>query len=219
MFSPALPELTDFNDLAFRQEDLLVIAVPMHSDGEGHAGSLFDAGTTTLYREGEPIAQSAVGNGGSFTVPPEPATYRVEIDNRQSVIELTPHQTVAWTFASGHAAPGAPARLPLLVVRFSPELSESGLAPGGAAFALPVAVDQYGRESPPEITELGVEVSYDDGATWSRAPVDSDGARWTARLEHPSAARHVSLRASAQDDRGNRVEQTLLRAYALGAGP
>ena len=62
-------------------------------------------------------------------------------------------------------------------------------------------------------------LSYDDGASWrplglTRAP--SGG--WEATVAYPPAARggYVSLRATAWDDAGNRVEQEIVRAYGLG---
>ncbi|GGS45729.1 hypothetical protein [Actinokineospora fastidiosa] len=42
------------------------------------------------------------------------------------------------------------------------------------------------------------------------------GDRWHAALTHPADARFVSLRAQAKDTRGNAVDQTIVRAYALG---
>jgi subtilisin family serine protease len=218
-FSPAVPEDSYFSEWAYRQGDALVIDTPMHADREGHAGSVLDEGTTLIYRDGELVGQSPSGGNSRFDVPPELATYRVERDNRQSVFELTPHQTVAWTFESRHVADGATERLPLLVVRFTPELSDRGEAPSGAPFAVPLHVDRYGQASPPNVTEPSVEVSYDDGASWIGAPVEPDGSQWIAHLDHPSGARYVSLRTSTQDDDGNAVEQTLYRVYGLSTVP
>ncbi|HTV24923.1 MAG TPA: hypothetical protein VMG12_39795, partial [Polyangiaceae bacterium] len=131
------------------------------------------------------------------------------------LFELTPHQQVAWTFQSEHVEAGSPRRIPLLVVRFAPELDARGRAPSDTHFCLPLSVDQYDREAAPEVSTPSVEVSYDDGATWARARVEPDGTGWNAFLDHPKRAEYVSLRASAHDAAGNAVEQTLYRAYGL----
>ena len=64
-----------------------------------------------------------------------------------------------------------------------------------------------------------LEVSYDDGATWAAAPVQCEGERFTAVLDHPSTGSYVSLRAAVQDANGNAVEQTIIRAYGLTSAP
>jgi hypothetical protein len=104
-------------------------------------------------------------------------------------------------------------------VRFTPELSDGGRAPGGASFAVPFHVDEYGRTTPPSVIEPSIEVSYDDGASWRRAPVAADASGWVAHLEHPRGTGYVSLRTSTQDMDGNAVEQTLYRAYGLESDP
>jgi hypothetical protein len=60
-----------------------------------------------------------------------------------------------------------------------------------------------------------LEVSFDDGVTWTRANVERDGHNWRAEYEHPRHGDYVSLRVSTLDGEGNAVEQTLIRAYAL----
>lgn len=66
-----------------------------------------------------------------------------------------------------------------------------------------------------EITELTVEVSYDDGLTWSKAQVRACPDGWTATVRHPAGGSFVSLRATATDAAGNSVTQTITHAYRL----
>ncbi|MFF3689614.1 hypothetical protein [Streptomyces sp. NPDC002187] len=56
----------------------------------------------------------------------------------------------------------------------------------------------------------------DDGTTWK--PLDLDrksGGRWQARTANPAGV-FVSLRVLATDAAGNSVDQTVIRAYAVG---
>jgi subtilisin family serine protease len=59
------------------------------------------------------------------------------------------------------------------------------------------------------LQDLRVEVSFDGGATWRPARMTGH----TAKLTHPSGTGFVSLRATATDNRGNTVEQTIINAY------
>jgi hypothetical protein len=215
MFSPAVPEDSALGGWAYRDGDLLVFQPPLYGDRDGHAGFVANEGTTRLYRNGQAIGEGAVGGGGYFEIPPEPASYRIELDHHQDMFEYTPHQKVSWTFASGHVAEGSQEAVPLLVVRFAPELDERGLAPSGVPFHLPFSVDQLDHQGRPEVSTPTVEVSYDDGGIWDLVAVEATDAGYDAVLDHPDQARYVSLRTSTHDAHGNAVEQTLYRAYGL----
>jgi hypothetical protein len=62
-----------------------------------------------------------------------------------------------------------------------------------------------------------LELSYDDGATWSRVQLAAEGSGWKARIDYPrgTGKRFASIRGTAWDDAGNRVEQEIIRAYVL----
>jgi hypothetical protein len=215
VFSPSMPDLISAFQWIARDGDFLSFDLPMYGDGDGHGGFIANQGTTTLYREGELVGQYESGSSGYFEIPPELASYRLEVDHHQAMFEYTPHQQAAWTFQSSHAEEGSPERLPLLVVRFTPELDGNGRAPSDTRFCLPLHVDQFDRETRPDVSTPSVEVSYDDGATWAVASVEASGSGWNAFLDHPQQAEYVSLRTSTHDSNGNAVEQTLYRAYGL----
>lgn len=66
-----------------------------------------------------------------------------------------------------------------------------------------------------EVRRLTVDVSYDDGRTWNRAPlIVAPGGRQVL-LDHPAGTGFVSLRANVADGRGNTTEQTIIRAYRI----
>jgi subtilisin family serine protease len=215
VFSPSVPDQTSIFEWAVRDGDQLVFQPSRYGDSDNHGGFIGSTGSTVLYRDGEVVGRFESGDGGLFDVPPEPASYRLEIDHHQTVFELTPDQQIAWTFQSGHAEDGSPERIPLLVVRFTPELDDRGRAPSDTHFCLPLYVDQFDREAPPRVSTPSVEASYDDGATWAAARVVPNGSGWNAFLDHPKRAQYVSLRTSTHDANGNAVQQTLIRAYGL----
>lgn len=70
----------------------------------------------------------------------------------------------------------------------------------------------------PKGVRVTLEASYDDGRSWTKATKVSDlgGGRFTAAVERPSKVRgdaFVTLRVTAVDSSGNRIEQTVERAY------
>jgi hypothetical protein len=61
-------------------------------------------------------------------------------------------------------------------------------------------------------------LSYDDGATWRPVGLTrASSGGWKTTVTYPRVFRggYVSLRATARDDAGNRVEQEIIRAYGL----
>ena len=71
-------------------------------------------------------------------------------------------------------------------------------------------------DSPPEVTEAGVEVTYDGGTTWQEVSTVAAGENaFTATIYHQPGAETVGLRVSAADSDGNTVVQTMPEAYRL----
>lgn len=66
---------------------------------------------------------------------------------------------------------------------------------------------------------MKVEVSYDDGATWTTVPTRVRGTTGKAVLTHPAASATsgwVTLRAGGEDHSGNTFSETITRAYPIG---
>ncbi|WP_103964147.1 hypothetical protein [Nonomuraea solani] len=70
--------------------------------------------------------------------------------------------------------------------------------------------------SEPQATSITLEASFDDGANWRPVRLTHAGSGGTARIAHPAAPGFVSLRAKVTDAAGDRVTQTITRAYAIG---
>jgi subtilisin family serine protease len=212
VFGPTVAQPETAGEWVVRQGDELRLMLPVYGDGAGHPGSvLTENPTITLYQ-----GDTKLGEGTGFQLPAEDATYRLEAsDTRGAPFRTSTKVAVAWTFRSGHVAGDKPQRLPLSTVRFSPELDDHNTAPGGRTFAIPVTVDHQRGSTAGTATDVRVEVSYDDGATWQQAEVTGAGDQRVATVSHPGGPGFVSLRAGAADDDGNTVTQTAIRAYAL----
>jgi hypothetical protein len=214
-FSVLPPERDALLTWAYRQGDMLSLQLPIYSDRDGHTGTISGEGNLVLYRNGKKLGESGYNYSGDFDVPPEPGDYRLELSTSQSLFELTTREQVVWAFRSAHVDEGQREPLPLLAVRFTPELNERGEAPRSSRFRLPLGVSSHSQRASLRIGTPSAEVSYDDGATWAKARVERSGQQWQAILNHPARADYVSLRLGASDCAGNTVQQTVIRAYAL----
>jgi len=177
----------------------------------------FDHQRVALFRNGALITERLDSKSQDpFDVPPEPATYRYEQDTVRaaSVFELSTHVTAAWTFRSQHVPGDQPRSLALPTMRFTPVLDAHNQTAARLTL-LPIAFDRPPGAETPRIIDATLEVSFDDGARWSRVPVIQFGDQAIAAVVNRPGARFVSLRGSARDALGNRVEQTIIRAYGL----
>jgi subtilisin family serine protease len=213
-FGPSFPSM-DHRMWAGRLGDYIGVAVPLFGDSAGHAGfSSVDSGRTALYRDGALVGEFDEAGFGEFQVPAGPADYRLEVSAERGLTELATRVDAAWTFRSGSVSGDEPVALPVAAVRFTPKMRPDGTA-GPGRFELPVTVEYQAGVVAPKVRQLTVEVSYDDGRTWTRAAVRSTKQGWTATVTHPRGGGFVSLRASATDADGNSVTQTVIRSYRL----
>jgi hypothetical protein len=67
------------------------------------------------------------------------------------------------------------------------------------------------------LAELTAQVSFDDGETWTAAPLVRTGNTGVVFVHHPAGSGFVSLRMTAADVQGNAVTQTVIRAYEIVA--
>lgn len=180
---------------ASRTGDRIDLGLPLHGDSAGHAGSFMSAegSRTALYRDGVLVGEAS----GSFTVPPEPADYRLEVTDSRTGL------SAAWTFRSGHVDGTQPVRLPLAAIRFVP----------GRSAEVPVMIEGQPGAAAWKVTHLTIQISYDDGRTWSPAPVREGRDGWIATIQPPPEGGFVSLRATATAASGEMVTETIVRAY------
>ncbi|MFG3441914.1 S8 family serine peptidase [Nonomuraea sp. NPDC047897] len=146
-------------------------------------------------------------------LPAEAATYTLTASAQRQATLSTKVESV-WTFRSQRAAEPRP--LPLTAVRYAPEgLDDHNRAKPGATTRIPIRVQRNPGAAEAKVRSLTLEASFDDGASWNRVRLTRSHHGWTAQLTNPAAG-FVSLRATAVDGAGDRVTQTVTRAYAIG---
>ena len=210
VFAPSVAGARTDADYLTRTGDVISGGIPTFGEGPGHPGYSDAAVTMSLYR-GDTRVGSVDTIWGEFEVPAETADYRIELSaTRGAPHTLSTRALNTWTFRSGHVAGDQPHRLALSTIRFDPVLDPANRATAGRLFTVPVRLDHQLATSTTRLSS--VEASFDDGETWKSVPVKGSDAV----VRHPGRAGFVSLRAHATDRAGNKVDQTVIRAYAIG---
>ena len=214
-----------------RTESGSIFAIAPFSDADPtHYGTAGSATTVAFYRDG---VQQASYDG---LLVPEAATYRIDYGLTRPVNAaetLGTRVDTSWTFRSAVPTSGMPEgcaamyldaevceALPLILTGYDVPLNLRNQAKAGSRFGFEVTTARPTGYEGPGVTGMTVEVSYDDGATWSgpdKVKLGRDGDA-DVSLRHPALSAtngYVSLRVVAWDAAGNRTEQTVIRAYAL----
>jgi hypothetical protein len=225
---PALPDTGA--DYAYgapvnRAYDAIRVAVPQYADGAvdqyGWLDYRSDGGRLTL-RRGNTVVGDTTLPYTQFTVPAREATYRLTLDvardrftdGREWWTTSTATSTT-WTFRSGRPRGDKVAVLPLLQIGYDirTDLSNTVVARRPYTMKLDLGY-QPGFDRGGRIT-ADVRVSYDDGAHWRAVPT-AGGRSVTATLPAaPPGARFATIRVIATDGAGNRIDQTITRAWKV----
>ena len=232
-----------------RQGDVMSFNIPAsgdndrtHSEVGGGLGSGILASTTgpptdsvKFYRNGV-LTQVAGSSGQVFPLVPGKASY--EIDWASTIpaqwTRLATSVDSVWKFTStGPASADKLPRyelcspditqpcsfMPLVFASydFGADLQGQVHAPGPETFTL-TGYHEAGDNGPP-VTGASVQVSFDDGQTWSPAAVTSlGGGRFKVTFTQPdpsATSGYASVKVSLSDAGGDTLQQTILRAYAL----
>jgi hypothetical protein len=202
-----------------RKGDLMAVGAPMLADstGNGHYWEPLGGVTnlrTALYRDGELISELPWFGHINAYVDPAPAAYRLESSLERPLASVSTKVSAAWTFPSGHVSEGV-AALPVSTIGFAPAVDMDNKLTWKPEYVVPVTVQRQAGSAAGPVKTLTVDVSVDDGQTWTRTRlIRVTQTRWLAVVRTPAAS-HVSLRASSTDTAGNTVEQTITRAYGL----
>ncbi|GAA3485262.1 S8 family serine peptidase [Streptomyces yanii] len=211
---PAGPEAA----YAFRQDDKVTLILPEMSDSQpGHYGQFAHSADTAMmrvYQDGQFLKETNYPSLTGLPVGTDPATYRITLDtSRPAWLPLSTKTSTAWTFKSTRPT-SAKENLALLWPQYGLNLDAQNTTPGGNTYDFDLAFTLQ-TDATPDIDGVEVEASTDDGATWKPATVKtkSDG-HYKVSLTNPASG-YVSLRVKAQDTGGSKVEQTLIKAYAV----
>jgi hypothetical protein len=203
--------------IADRDETSMSADFPLLQGAGGHDSYNFGyTGYTKLTRDGKVLWSGKLAgdlntDGGGVAVPASAGTYRLTtaLDRRAPWARLSRHVEVDWTFKSKSTDDS----LPLQHVEWSPALDGDNRAPAGR-FTVPLKVYDVDRSEPAKVRTITVDVSYNQGKTWSRARLSGSGATRSAAVNNPHGGT-VSLRAAVTDPSGNHVTQTVLAAYSV----
>ncbi|MEV4258109.1 hypothetical protein AB0J52_33535 [Spirillospora sp. NPDC049652] len=228
--------------VACRQGDLGALFLKGGADADPTHHYYFNSmdNRVRFYRDGKLAYTSDVEIGrytpdpANLPLAPRPADYRLVWDSADDNVPGVSSST-DWSFRS---APGGPAAalpkgvycgvdpsgscsfLPLLFVNYDLKLDDYSRAKAGTAFDVGFRVSHQQYQAAPVGVTATVEVSYDNGESWSKpvaAAAGADGV-FHASVTHPEfdqEHRWVSLRVTARDADGSSVTQTNVHAYRL----
>ncbi|AIV36629.1 S8 family serine peptidase [Streptomyces sp. CCM_MD2014] len=176
--------------------------------------------TTSVYLDGELVDQGPGSAVYAWDMPADEHTYRLVTDTALDAKRwpLASEGHAEWTFRSAAAPDDRWTYLPLINLSFDVDTDLAGTVRGGKKLRIGLGAE-YVAGAPDTGTIGGgkLEVSYDDGGSWHQVRLrEGEGeASWHGTLSVPRDAEHVSLRASARDDRGGSVTQEIARAVAV----
>jgi hypothetical protein len=207
-----------------RDGDFMSVNVPFVSGGSRVTGHMWDgAGTveSRLYYGDDLLAEQPFQAVFADAPTPDLAEYRfVQDATRPADPWRTSIRThTAWTFKSKRSAPLELDPLPLLQLDYDVDTDLQSNVEAGRPDVIGIsAKHEPGAVGGGAVQGVTLALSYDDGATWRPLGLTrASSGGWRATVTYPRAARggYVSLKATARDDAGNRVEQEIIRAYGL----
>ncbi|MFI1400432.1 S8 family serine peptidase [Streptomyces sp. NPDC020681] len=176
---------------------------------------------TEVYVDGVRVDRRMSSGAYAWDVKPTEQEFRVvtdtTLDPERWVLSTRGHSE--WTFRSKETPDDQETFLPLLNLGFDVDTDLNGNVRAGKKLDVGIFSEYVkGAAGTGTITGAALEVSYDDGKTWSKVRLDGvrgKSAAWEASLWVPKGADHLSLRASATDDQGGSVKQEIIRAVGV----
>ncbi|MEV7084522.1 S8 family peptidase [Streptomyces sp. NPDC093085] len=213
VFSPKV----DGANLGQRYRDEFVVCVGELADGAGHSGtSSVTKQKTTFTVDGKKVVDSdgelcELGDG----LPAKSARVvaGTELTRPSKVAGVTSKLTAKWAFTTKEPSTDTVVDLPLSTVRFQPKLDLTSTAAAGKKLTVPVSIQ--GPAAGKGFKSLSVQVSYDGGTKWAKAPVTTKDGKRSLSLSHPKSAKSVSFKAKLTDKNGNTYDVTIIKAYLL----
>ncbi len=198
----------------------LSVAVSPFRHGPDEYSDFFGAGeySASLERNGVEVGSSSEEAGVFVDVPADAADYKFTLDAKRETgywLYSTQIKSV-WSFKSKG---GDDEVMPLVLADLDvPQADDLNRVPAGQPIKLTLGLrHQAGSNATATFAAPSLELSY-DGVHWTKLPLAkaSDGS-YTTTVTHPAAqAGHApSLRLTAADADGNKLEQQITKAYGL----
>ncbi|MEV4120866.1 S8 family serine peptidase [Micromonospora sp. NPDC049645] len=183
--------------------------------GAAHSGGASMPQVVTFYQGDKQLTQfDGWPEVGAGDLSPEKLPYRLVVETTGKP-EFSPYSTAThteWSFVSG-GGPEVQA-IPLVQLDYGTDVDLAGRAKRRTDFSItPVVVGSTAARD--AVSALGLEVSYDDGATWQRQDLKEKQGTWQASLNAPHRADFVSIRVTATQRNGAAVTQTVTRAFGF----
>ncbi|MEU0095934.1 S8 family serine peptidase [Kribbella sp. NPDC006257] len=199
-----------------RTGDRLSLRIPSFVDAAGH----YTVGETTsasavLSRDGQVVSelpdawQDVITSSGDSAYKLDLSTARVDPDGEWNWGTST--RTV-WDFRSKKASETTATALPLLQVDYEVPTDLNGRV-AARPHLIGFKVHQQAGVATPRSTWLQAQASFDEGKTWRRIVTVGTHGHYVAVV--PAGKGTVSLRVVAGDNMGNKISQTVIRAYGL----
>ncbi|QFF98087.1 peptidase [Psychrobacillus glaciei] len=205
-----------------RFENDLIFNVPSLADsGDGNTG--WDISSTgeqklKLYQGANLVETSSDQIIILWEAPEEKTEFRLVNDvtrdpNRWNTSVSTHTEWTIWTEMQEEFE----SFLPMISLDYKVDTDMKGNAIAGDTIKLGLSASQIDYASGNgNIEGASLEVSFDEGKTWEEVQLIREGDGWTANISNASKrGTFVSLRASAWDDLGNRIDQTVIKAFGV----
>lgn len=207
-----------------RARDAIRVAVPQYANGDATAYGWIDGSSDhaelTLRRDGTLVGRSTA-SAAQFTVPGSTGRYELRLDVIRDRFSDRPWWTTStatsttWTFRSGRPRGDQPAVLPLSQLGYEIDTDLSNTVRADRPYRLVLRPGyQPGATGPGRFT-VDVAVSYDDGAHWQDAAIRGDREVTATIPAAPAGAEFATVRVTAVDRDGNRIAQTITRAWRV----
>ncbi|MFE1547447.1 S8 family serine peptidase [Streptomyces sp. NPDC058718] len=175
---------------------------------------------TEVYVDGVRVDRKMSSGAYAWDAPAQEATYKVVTDTALDPARwrLATKGRSEWTFRSAETPADKTTYLPMLNLGFDVDTDLDGDVRAGAKLPVRTFAEYVkGAAGTGTITGGTLDVSYDEGKTWTKVALKPSwrGASWSGELRIPSGAASVSLRAGASDDQGGTVTQELIRALGV----
>ncbi|MEU6018817.1 S8 family serine peptidase [Streptomyces sp. NPDC047515] len=176
---------------------------------------------TEVYVDGVQVDRRMSSGAYARKVKPTEQDFRVVTDTTldPDVWHLSTKGHSEWTFKSANTPADRWTYLPMLNLGFDVDTDLHGDVRAGKRLDLGIYSEYVkGATDTGKITGSTLEVSFDDGATWTSVELDTvrgKSAAWAGSVRVPDDARYISVRASAADNKGGSVKQEIIRAVGV----